>query len=145
MDSRTLASYAFSAGVWTLTLLAAVFIGWGVTVLILNIAKVPAEVHEIPTPDGHAHLLPGSPTPQPVLRGGLWIGVLERVAVAATIMASTPELLALVIAVKGLGRYPELKDNPAASERFLIGTGTSILVAIAVGAAGRFALTLMPI
>ena len=45
-----------------------------------------------------------------VLRGGAWIGYLERGAVAATLLAGFPEGLALVLAVKGVGRYPELRD-----------------------------------
>ncbi len=49
-------------------------------------------------------------SPASVLRGGAWIGYLERGAVAATLLASFPEGLALVLAVKGVGRYPELRD-----------------------------------
>ncbi len=35
--------------------------------------------------------------------------------------------IAYVVAVKGLGRYAELKETPAAAERFIIGTLTSML------------------
>jgi hypothetical protein len=64
-----------------------------------------------------------------VLRGGTWIGALERLAVYAALVAGWPEGIALVLGVKGLGRYPELKnhDNPATAERFIIGTFTSVL------------------
>ena len=67
-----------------------------------------------------------------VLRGGAWIGSLERAAVFATLVAGWPEGLALVLAVKGLGRYPELR-SPAtgAAERFIIGTFVSVLWACA--------------
>ncbi len=68
-----------------------------------------------------------------VLRGGAWIGVLERVAVAGTLLAGWPEGLPVVLAVKGLGRFAELKAS-AAAERFIIGTLTSVLWA--VGCAG---------
>lgn len=68
-----------------------------------------------------------------VLRGGAWIGALERVAVTATLVAGWPEGLAVVLAVKGLGRYPELR-RPGAAERFIIGTFTSVLWA--AGCAG---------
>jgi hypothetical protein len=71
-----------------------------------------------------------------VLRGGAWIGVLERLAVVGTLVAGWPEGLAVVLAVKGLGRYPELRaaeDGPrsGAAERFIIGTFTSVLWACA--------------
>lgn len=71
-----------------------------------------------------------------VLRGGAWIGALERLAVLGTLVAGWPEGLAVVLAVKGLGRYPELRaaeDGPrsGAAERFIIGTFTSVLWACA--------------
>lgn len=64
-----------------------------------------------------------------VLRGGAWIGALERLAVFASIAAGWPEGLALTLALKGLGRYPELRheDRPGIAERFLIGTFVSVL------------------
>lgn len=78
---------------------------------------------------------PGRPDPTPpedLLRGGTWIGVLERIAVTATLIAGWPEGLAVVLAVKGLARYPELRSPGAgASERFIIGTFTSVLWAAA--------------
>jgi hypothetical protein len=64
-----------------------------------------------------------------VLRGGAWIGAMERVAIFATLVAGWPEGLAVVLAMKGLGRYPELKQ-PGAAERFIIGSFTSVLWAI---------------
>lgn len=68
-----------------------------------------------------------------VLRGGAWIGALERAAVFATLVAGWPEGLAIVLALKGLGRYPELRngENTGAAERFIIGTFTSVLWAAA--------------
>jgi hypothetical protein len=84
-------------------------------------------------------------SPVSVLRGGAWIGYLERGAVAATLLASFPEGLALVLAVKGVGRYPELRDAGSggragadAPEEFIIGTLASLLWAAA--AAGTAAL-----
>ncbi|SCX55613.1 hypothetical protein SAMN03159343_3330 [Klenkia marina] len=65
-----------------------------------------------------------------VLRGGSWIGVLERLALAATMLAGWPEGLPVVLAIKGLGRFQALKETPAA-ERFIIGTLTSVLWAAA--------------
>lgn len=77
------------------------------------------------------------------LRGGTWIGVLERLAVTGTLLAGEPGGVAVVVAVKGLGRYPELRagDDPAVSERFVIGTLASLVWAAAVGVLGRWLLT----
>jgi len=68
-----------------------------------------------------------------VLRGGAWIGALERLAVFATIVAGWGPGIAVVLAVKGLGRYPELRnrEETGAAERFIIGTFTSVLWAAA--------------
>ncbi|GAF47939.1 hypothetical protein C8E05_0558 [Rhodococcus wratislaviensis] len=74
------------------------------------------------------------------LRGGRIIGLLERAAVAAAILAAWPEGIAVVLAVKGLARYPELRE-PHASEQFIIGTFTSVLWAIAVCGTGRALIT----
>ncbi|NKX53999.1 hypothetical protein [Arthrobacter mobilis] len=70
------------------------------------------------------------PEDAPVLRGGAWIGVLERTAIAATLLAGWPEGLAVVLAVKGLGRYNEL-GQAGAAERFILGTFASVLWAAA--------------
>lgn len=82
-----------------------------------------------------------------VLRGGAWIGVFERAAVFATLVAGWPEGIAVVLAVKGLGRYSELRgdvpgtgtvsDSGGVAERFIIGTFSSTLWA--AGAAGVLA------
>jgi F0F1-type ATP synthase membrane subunit c/vacuolar-type H+-ATPase subunit K len=74
------------------------------------------------------------------LRGGRTIGVLERAAVSATILAGWPEGLAVVLAVKGLARYPELRE-PHASEQFIIGTFTSVLWAAAAAGVGHALVT----
>ena len=66
------------------------------------------------------------------LRGGAWIGALERVAVYACLVSGFPAGIAMVIAMKGLARYPELKvSSTGAAERFIIGTFLSILFAAA--------------
>ena len=102
-------------------------------------AAVPAA----PTPETPA---PGTPTPAPVpaaavgtriLRGGAIIGVLERLAVALAILAGQPVAIAYVVAIKGLGRFAELKETPVAAERFIIGTLTSMLWAAGVAALAR--------
>lgn len=75
------------------------------------------------------------------LRGGTWIGLLERAAVTACLAAGYPAGIAVVVAVKGLGRYPELREHPDSSERFVIGTLTSLIWAAAVGALARHLIT----
>jgi hypothetical protein len=61
-----------------------------------------------------------------VLRGGWLIGYLERFAVIAAIVLGHWEIVAAVIAIKGLGRFSEL-DHAIARERFIIGTLTSMI------------------
>jgi len=68
-----------------------------------------------------------------VLRGGTWIGYLERLAVVGAIALGRFEIVAAVIAIKGLGRFSEL-DAPIARERFIIGTLVSMTWAALCGA-----------
>ncbi|WP_072801853.1 hypothetical protein [Rhodococcoides yunnanense] len=87
-----------------------------------------------------------SPTPDPAhepLHGGRTIGVLERIAVATSILSGWPEGIAIVLAVKGLARYPELRGSQAsaASEQFIIGTFTSVMWAVAVCGVGQALVT----
>ena len=65
-------------------------------------------------------------TQQVLLRGGLWIGVLERAVMAAGIVLGHPGIVPVVIEIKGLGRIPELRDSAAAGEKFIIGTLASL-------------------
>lgn len=136
-----------------LTLLVAAGVGWPVTTGVLKLARSVDEhqrTHEpadapgqvspdgvpgmtIPDPPAHKPATPASPAPRPgVLRGGLVIGILERLAVAGAILSNEPVAIAYVVAIKGLGRYAELKETPAVAERFIIGTLTSLLWAAAV-------------
>lgn len=73
-----------------------------------------------------------------VLRGGEMIGLLERLAVAGAIVTGVPDALAVVIAIKGVGRFTEL-ENGAVRERFIVGTLSSWIWAAA--AAGLVLLT----
>jgi hypothetical protein len=70
-----------------------------------------------------------------VLRGGAWIGALERLAVFAGLAAGFPEGVAVVLALKSVGRFPDLRGDgttgSATTERFIIGTFTSVLWAAA--------------
>jgi hypothetical protein len=71
-----------------------------------------------------------------VLRGGAWIGALERAAVFSSVVAGWPEGVAIVLGLKGLGRYPELRNqqHTGTAERFIIGTFTSVLWAVGCAA-----------
>ncbi|MHA7263321.1 hypothetical protein ACX80W_08995 [Arthrobacter sp. TMN-37] len=139
-----------------LTLLAAGGLGWPVTTLVLRLARTvdaqerlneagpePADQPQLafpapPRPNPWEQEAGSAPAPPPpelpagVLRGGLVIGVLERLAVATAILTGEPVAIAYVVAIKGLGRYAELKETPAAAERFIIGTLTSMLWAAGV-------------
>lgn len=68
-----------------------------------------------------------------VLRGGAWIGAFERLAAFAAVVSGWPEGLAIVLAIKGLARYPELKADARSgiAERFIIGTFASVLWSLA--------------
>lgn len=80
---------------------------------------------------------PVGPRAREALRGGTWIGILERVGVTGSLLVGDPTGIAVVVAIKGLGRFPELREHPAASERFVIGTLASLVFAAAVGVLGR--------
>ncbi|MGP6172012.1 hypothetical protein ACTU6U_09460 [Microbacterium sp. A196] len=75
-----------------------------------------------------------------LMRGGTVIGYLERVAMVISVAVGFPEAIAAIIAVKGIGRFPELAE-PEARERFIIGTVASLLWAGVIGAVIRLALT----
>lgn len=75
-----------------------------------------------------------------LMRGGTVIGYLERVAVVVSITVGFPEAIAGIIAIKGIGRFPELAE-PEARERFIIGTVASLLWAGVIGAILRLALS----
>ena len=86
---------------------------------------------------------PGMRAAADILRGGVWIGALERLAVFASLVAGLTEGVAIVLAVKALGRYPELKIEDTRSvhksgvgERFIIGTLISLLWASAAAYVG---------
>ncbi|HEX6233172.1 MAG TPA: hypothetical protein VFZ63_08600 [Jiangellaceae bacterium] len=108
-----------------LTVVIAVLGGGPVATAVLRGAQksgVPNVSYPVET------LEPGEPETE--LRGGLWIGALERAAIAASLLAGQPGGIAVVVAIKGLGRYAELKA-PGAAERFIIGTFASFLWAAA--------------
>ena len=76
-----------------------------------------------------------------MLRGGRWIGYLERLGVVTALLAGYPPGIAVIAGVKTLARYAELHSLPtpgaelgaarrqslAAIEQFIIGTLTSFI------------------
>lgn len=141
---------AWTAGAPTPTILTAlvalastalaVFGGGPAAVLALQLAT-RGSVREgvfggiVVTDDGPASLTTGTTTHE-VLRGGTTIGVLERFAVVASIIAGFPEALAVIVAVKGVGRFTELAASEA-RERFIIGTLASLTWACLCGTVVR--------
>ncbi|WP_236553605.1 hypothetical protein [Rathayibacter sp. VKM Ac-2803] len=91
-------------------------------------------------PPSRASSAAGSPSaigqPIEVLRGGTTIGLLERIATAGALMSGLPEGVAVVVAVKGVGRFSELA-SPEARERFIIGTLASLAWSAALGTLAR--------
>ena len=108
----------------------AVHLGYAVGALAAVAGGGPLASAVLRAADPTSAATAGGPGDPEVLRGGAWVGVLERAAVAGSLLAGWPEGLAVLVAVKGLGRYAELKA-PAAAERFIIGTLASLLWAAA--------------
>ncbi len=132
---------ALVVAVWSGALLVSSVGGWLVTRVVLRLASRSRDAGRArPRRNGPVLLEPLRASDGPdgegaqiVLRGGTWIGVLERLAVTGGVLAGAPEAVAVVVAIKGLGRYPELRENPGASERFVIGTLASLVWSAAVG------------
>lgn len=103
--------------------------GWAAVRLILRAAKISAtSADTVPAPGiGSVPLLTEEEKEEvTVLRGGTWIGFLERFAITGALIAGQASLIAVVVAIKGLGRWPELFNNPGTTERFIIGTLASM-------------------
>lgn len=72
--------------------------------------------------------VPGLKAAGEQLKGGYWIGLLERAALFACVLSGFPAGIAVVLGVKGLGRYPELRTPMGSKgELFIIGTFASML------------------
>ncbi|TYQ09837.1 UNVERIFIED_ORG: hypothetical protein L601_003000000370 [Gordonia westfalica J30] len=126
-----------------ITAVAAVTGGGPVVRAVLKLGGVRGDPAPTPAPENHddteapddaetpddADTAPSDPNEVGPLRGGRVIGYLERLAVVTTLMAGWPEGLAIILAVKSLARYPELRA-PQASEQFIMGTFASVLWAI---------------
>jgi hypothetical protein len=102
--------------------------------LIAGGGRPPSDIAN-PAPEVGGQATSGQPAPgQRILRGGAIIGVLERLGVGVAILTGQPVAIAYIVAIKGLGRFAELKETPVAAERFIIGTLTSMLWAAGTAA-----------
>lgn len=104
--------------------LAAAAHGWFVVKASFAIADPPKSALESGTP-----LAP----PDGTMRGGWIIGILERLGTAVSIATGQFAALAVIVAIKAVGRFGEL-DKPESRERFIIGTMASIGTAALWGA-----------
>lgn len=111
-----------------LTVVAAAATGSSVVRLVLTAGGIPtrADNHDDPA---------GDEPDQTPLRGGRIIGVLERASVTACLLLAWPAGLAVILAVKSLARFSELRA-PRASEQFILGTFASVMWACAVAGIG---------
>lgn len=91
---------------------------------------------EAASPDGE----PASLATPDLLRGGAVVGLLERACVLALLLIGFSEGIAIVLGVKGVGRFGDLRSSPA-SERFIIGTLASVFWALLAYGAIRAVLT----
>lgn len=153
-----------AVAIWLVTLLLSVIVGSWVVPWVLRRASggdLPWVRYEPPIypqalesgDDGPGVPLPGeagddgeppsgtmNPEAMAILRGGAWLGLLERLAITGALLAGYPYGIAVVVAIKGLGRYAELRDQPIASERFVVGTLASLIWSVAMGLLGLVAI-----
>ncbi|MGO1404880.1 hypothetical protein [Agrococcus casei] len=94
--------------------------GWFIVKAAFAIADPPKSALETGRPPLEA--------PDGTMRGGWMIGLLERTATAVAIGVGQFGAIAVIVAVKAVGRFGEL-DKPASRERFIIGTLASLGVA----------------
>ena len=110
-----------------LTLSAA--LGSPVVQLTFKIAKVVDRAQAAESGEREQDATSTLDTPPELLRGGLTIGILERIAITGLLLIGYPAGIAAIVAIKGLGRFHELKGPYGAqtSEKFVIGTLTSYI------------------
>lgn len=141
------------AGIWLAVLAVSVVVGsWVVTWVLRQASKgdLPWSRHHpivlaqhVPQKDGTGPSSTMDPVAVQALSGGAWMGLLERLAITGTLLIGDAAGIALVIAIKGLGRYAELRAQPLASERFVIGTLASLVWAATWGFVGKTAVTIV--
>ena len=102
-----------------LAVVTAAWTGAAVVRVVLAVGGIPTRA------DNH------DDDPEAPLRGGRVIGMLERTAVAASLLFAWPAGIGIILAVKSLARFSELRA-PHASEQFILGTFASVLWASAI-------------
>jgi hypothetical protein len=140
-----------AVAIWLATLLLSVVVGSWVVPWVLRQASggdlpwaryqpliLPQALE--PGDDGEPPSGTMNPEAVAILRGGAWLGLLERLAITGALLAGYPYGIAVVVAIKGLGRYAELRDQPIASERFVVGTLSSLIWSVATGLLGLVAM-----
>lgn len=81
------------------------------------------------------------PTRPGLKNAGRFIGVLERAMILTFLLVDSMEAIGLLLTAKALARYPEFKDGRQHfADYFLVGTLTSVSVAMLGGFAIRWAL-----
>lgn len=115
-----------------LVLKGLVYVVFGVAALLGN-GPIRWLLRHVDPPEQRAAGTPQLLDSKRALPGGRWIGILERAGTYGCIVTGYGVGLALIVAVKGLGRYPELRarDDPRVGELFIIGTFASLLWAAA--------------
>jgi hypothetical protein len=73
---------------------------------------------------------------KPLLRGGTWIGALERLSIFALVATPAQAVVVAIIAAKGVIRFPEISRNSEGggekAEYFLVGSLVSWTIALAM-------------
>lgn len=66
------------------------------------------------------------------MRGGRWIGPLERILILLLVSVEAPAAIAAIVAAKGVIRFPEISQDKAGqkAEEFLIGSFVSWILAV---------------
>ena len=89
--------------------------------------EVVAAAGRRPSPESGKQDEPGSS-----MRGGRWIGPLERILILLLASVEAPAAIAAIVAAKGVIRFPEISQDKAGqkAEEFLIGSFASWILAV---------------
>ena len=67
---------------------------------------------------------------QELLKAGSTIGILERVLILILLMFDQYTAIAFILTAKSITRYNKISENPAFAEYYLIGTLSSVIIAV---------------
>lgn len=140
IDSTVTDAWAVVAVVAGATLLGTAH-GASVVAVVFRIADPPRR-RTLAAPGSLAEPSRGDDLTPPAgtMRGGAMIGVLERAAIIAAVACGQPSVLAVIVAVKAIGRFSEL-EGAIMRERFLVGSLASFTVAAGWGLAAWLVVT----